>query len=880
MTVERLRASLAERYHIERELGAGGMATVYLAEDLKHKRKVALKVLKPELAAVLGADRFVQEITTTAQLQHPHILPLFDSGQADGFLFYVMPFIDGETLRDKLNRETQLGIEEAVKITTEVADALDYAHRHGVVHRDIKPENILLHDGRPMVADFGIALALSAAAGGRMTETGLSLGTPYYMSPEQATAEKEITARSDVYSLGSVLYEMLTGNPPHSGGSAQQIIMKIVTEEAAPVTKMRKAVPPNVAAAVAKSLEKLPADRFESAAAFAAALGDPTFHTVESPGTGGGGALHGPARRALVAMAALAALFLVAALWGWLRPTAPDARPLHVELEPPLGTEYAEFRFAALAPDGRRLAFIGLGSAGRRQIWMRDLETGRIDSLPQTDGAEGPFWSPDGAAIGFVAGGALMRLSLGSRVPRQLCPAADVGGSWSGQGVILFTNRGHPMTVDASGGPCTPVAGAWSDSTLTIVRPTWFPDGRHFAGGQGAVIVRSNVDGESPQTFIPAATDIQFVAPNFAVYARSAPVGGVGGSDVVAQRFVAGSPALRGVAVTLAQGVRSASGVPSFAVAANALAFLSVPQENPGFLIVDASGRILDSIASSGSWTLRVAWNGSAVALGGAALWTYDLARRTTTAITPSPTTIVFPVWSPGDSLLAATVSCRIVMIRLASGSDTTLIDQSMQGRCYEPTDWTSDGAFLVLAGAGIGGTRGGRLWTLDVRTGTLEPLVSVAGTASAGAVSPDRQWLAYVSDETGELQVYVRPFRRSGAAVRLSTSGGALPRWRRDGRALYYVTPNGGIEHVAVAAGASLQLGVPEVLFRVPRWSGRLFADQQGGRQLTTLYDVSRDGTRFLVRPRTEESPAATLVLNWQSLLRGSAQPAGDRAP
>ena len=230
--MERLTTALADRYRIERELGQGGMATVYLAHDLRHDRQVALKVLKPELAAVLGGERFVVEIKTTAALQHPHILPLFDSGTADGFLYYVMPYIQGETLRSKLDRETQLGIEEAVRITREVADALDYAHRHGVIHRDIKPENILLHDGRPMVADFGIALALSAAAGGRMTETGLSLGTPHYMSPEQATAEKELSPRSDIYSLGCVLYEMLSGSPPHVGATAQQIVMKIVMEHA------------------------------------------------------------------------------------------------------------------------------------------------------------------------------------------------------------------------------------------------------------------------------------------------------------------------------------------------------------------------------------------------------------------------------------------------------------------------------------------------------------------------------------------------------------------------------------------------------------------------------------------------------------------------
>ena len=246
---DRLATALADRYRIERELGAGGMATVYLAADLKHDRKVAIKVLKPELAAVLGADRFVVEIKTTASLSHPHILPLFDSGTADGFLFYVMPYIKGETIREKLNRETQFGVDEAVPIAREVADALDYAHRNGVIHRDIKLENILLHDGRAMVMDFGIALAVSAAAGGRMTETGLSLGTPHYMSPEQATAEKEITGRSDIYSLASVLYEMLAGVPPHEGGSAQQTIMRILTDTPRPVTEFRKAVPPNVAEA-------------------------------------------------------------------------------------------------------------------------------------------------------------------------------------------------------------------------------------------------------------------------------------------------------------------------------------------------------------------------------------------------------------------------------------------------------------------------------------------------------------------------------------------------------------------------------------------------------------------------------------------------------
>ncbi|HSR40988.1 MAG TPA: serine/threonine-protein kinase, partial [Longimicrobiales bacterium] len=231
--VERLNAALSGRYRIEGELGEGGMATVYLAQDLRHQRKVALKVLKPELAAMVGGERFLAEIQVTANLQHPHILPLFDSGEADGFLFYVMPYVEGESLRDTLDREHQLPVEEALRITRAVASALDYAHRQGVVHRDIKPANILLHDGEPLLADFGIALAVQEAGGGRLTETGLSLGTPFYMSPEQATADRDPGPRSDVYSLACVLYEMLTGDPPFTGSTAQSVVGKIIT--AAPV---------------------------------------------------------------------------------------------------------------------------------------------------------------------------------------------------------------------------------------------------------------------------------------------------------------------------------------------------------------------------------------------------------------------------------------------------------------------------------------------------------------------------------------------------------------------------------------------------------------------------------------------------------------------
>jgi len=410
------------------------MATVYLAEDLKLDRKVAIKVLKPELAAVLGADRFVQEIKTTAQLQHPHILPLFDSGSVDGFLYYVMPYIEGETLRNKLDREKQLGIDEAVMVAVEVADALEYAHQQGVIHRDIKPENILLHAGPPIVADFGIALAVSAAAGGRMTETGLSLGTPHYMSPEQATAEKHLTNRSDVYSLGAVLYEMLAGNPPHVGSSAQQIISKIVTEDVEPVTRLRKSVPPNVAAALAKALEKLPADRFDSAEAFAEALLDPTFAAP----------LALAIRRTAVttALAAFGLLASALAAWGWLRSSSPAPVARYaISLTPGDSRDGIVFRMeVALSPDGASIVFRD-PPTGPGQLYIKRRDGLTAQPLAGTDGGTGPFFSPDGAWIGFFANGQLRKIPTAGGASLKLADSVNLaytGGAWLADGSIIY----------------------------------------------------------------------------------------------------------------------------------------------------------------------------------------------------------------------------------------------------------------------------------------------------------------------------------------------------------------------------------------------------------------------------------------------------------
>jgi eukaryotic-like serine/threonine-protein kinase len=350
--ISSLAAALTDRYRLERELGAGGMATVYLAEDVRHHRKVAIKVLHPELSAVLGPDRFLKEIELTASLQHPHILPLFDSGSEDGKLWYAMPFIDGETLRARLARENQLPIADAVRIATEAADALDYAHRRGVVHRDIKPENILLHDGHALVADFGIALAVEQAGGSRMTQTGLSLGTPAYMAPEQAMGARSVDARADIYALGAVTYEMLAGEPPFTGPNAQAILAQVITAEPRSLALQRKSVPASIDAAVRTALEKLPADRFASAKEFADALARPA-ESVRVPAADPAGRRRRPSWWALAAMGAvLVATSAAAFLLGTRRrPTTEQVSFRQVTFT---GQAIATARFA---PDGQTIVF-------------------------------------------------------------------------------------------------------------------------------------------------------------------------------------------------------------------------------------------------------------------------------------------------------------------------------------------------------------------------------------------------------------------------------------------------------------------------------------------------------------------------------------------
>ena len=481
----RLTAALADRYRLERELGSGGMATVYLAEDLKHHRHVAIKVLHPELSAVIGSERFLKEIELTANLQHPHILPLYDSGAADTFLYYVMPYIDGETLRVRLERERQLPVAGAVRIAKEVADALEYAHRRSVVHRDVKPENILLQGGHALVADFGIALAVQQAGGARMTQTGMSLGTPQYMSPEQAMGDKAVDHRADIYALAAVTYEMLAGEPPFSGASSQVIVAKVLTEDPKPLVLQRRSIPESVERAILTGLEKLPADRFDTAAEFAAAL------DAEAPARGSAAHARVPESRRALSAPLLAGLGLgalaLAALgyWAGTRAAPGAGAPIAFGRAGPVTWDPGLEVHPAISPDGRLVAYAAGAVATRLRVFVRPVAGGRsvplVDDTTQTQSA--PRWSPDGARVLFLSrGGVFSAPSFGGPARSEIPARGDAvnWADWSPDGGSIGFASGDSIFVRKAGGAPAFVARAPEPGLCD-----WSPDGQALACASG-----------------------------------------------------------------------------------------------------------------------------------------------------------------------------------------------------------------------------------------------------------------------------------------------------------------------------------------------------------------------------------------------------------
>jgi Tol biopolymer transport system component/tRNA A-37 threonylcarbamoyl transferase component Bud32 len=890
----RLQSALADRYRLDREIGAGGMATVYLAEDVRHDRRVALKVLRPELAAVIGAERFLAEIKLTANLQHPHILPLFDSGEADGYLFYVMPFIDGESLRDRLNREKQLPVADAVRIATEVASALDYAHRHGVVHRDIKPENILLHDGRALIADFGIALAASKAGGSRMTETGMSLGTPHYMSPEQAMGEREITARSDIYALGAVLYEMLTAEPPFTGATAQAVVARVVTESPRPLVPQRHTIPRHVEAAALTALEKLPADRFATAAEFAEALKDKTYTSTVSMAAAAAPAPKPAGRRrpgtAVMALGAALAVASAAALWGWLRPApAPllsqfslALRP-NQALQPPLGSGGSRI---ALSPDGRMLVYSGPGE-GANRLWLRRID--QLDATPiaGTEGAGTPFFSPDGRRIGFIKDGPLVRIASLAGAPTVTLTdkANTTSGDWGADGYIYFEVDSGVARMRADGGSIEPVF------TISPQRKEIAAEWVHVLPGATGLLFRLRHAGQGPADFeimamaLPHGTAHSLVR---GIYATYAPTGHLlvvtSDGKLIATPFDAKKLELTGAPVALIEGigVRNGGFNIDLALAGNGtLAYTTggtlgsrravwVSREGVASL-VDPTWDPQGVIASA-----TLSPDGKAVAVdlsrdGRRDIWVKRLPEGPFSRITFGDTSSVRPAWSAdGRDVLYITdrsgSGVGPVYAHRADGTGTPrLLRASSPSLDFGQVVPSRDGRWLILRTAPVGA---GSTDLLGLKTGdtTLVPLVASTATEFYPTLSPDGRWLAYASNESGKSEIYVRPFPETASAKwQVSTAGGGEPAWSNTGRELFYFNGKSEMVSAEIPPGATFSVGRQRTLFSVAELA-------RGGPVVS--YSVSPDDKRFLMVREGETAQQSELIVaeSWMEQLKVSA--------
>ncbi len=874
-TFAQLNASLHDRYRLEREIGQGGMATVYLARDLRHERDVALKVLSPELGAVLGAERFLAEIRVTANLQHPNLLPLFDSGEANGLLFYVMPFVSGETLRARLDREKQLPVDDAVRIAVAIASALAYAHEHGVIHRDLKPENILIQAGQPVIADFGIALAVSKAGGARVTQTGLSLGTPQYMSPEQAAGDRVIDGRSDLYSLGAVTYEMLAGEPPHSGSTAQAIIAKLMTQEPQPLRALRASVPRNVSDAVGKALAKSPADRFASVADFAAALTNAAFMVGTDDDrmlTGGRRA----SRRAVGLAAAGAALLgALAGMAGWSamhRATPKLEAVTRLQLAQRAGEEIVappQGPAIAISPDGSTLVYTGHAKVGGWQLWRRPLNDLVATPIKGTESAVVPTFSPDGRelAFGSMQDRKLRTISIDGGTALVVADSFRRGGlHWGADGSLYFRNTADGISrVSARGGTAEEITTtAFRGSGVGHLWPQLLPGGvllyvdRSVLGEGDGKLVVARLGTKETKVLGPAVYAL-FAAKGYLVWATS-------DQTVYAAPFDPRTLALgRPIPVFDKVRIERFLGSADLTLSPDGrLFYLEGESGQEDLTWVSRTGvaskRIeISGLHTTGTGTFALSPDGKRVAASrqletGSDIWVKQLPDGPLDRLTFEGSPNYYPSWSP-DGKLVSFVSARTrersLFVRAADGTgrDSAVFATAggiSSGRLSPDGQWlviTSDVSHHIVA----------------VRRSDGTPHVVTAPEGAyvgAPAMSPDGRWIAYVSNETGRSEVYVRPLPDPAAGKWLvSTDGGVLPRWSPTGHELFFNAPVHRLMSATYRATPT---------FAVERRDVVLSDSVAAALGLTGAYEVAPDGQRFLMSIARNEGFGLMMVDNW----------------
>jgi serine/threonine-protein kinase len=815
----RLSAALADRYTIERELGAGGMATVYLAHDIKHDRQVALKAVHQKVGALLGVERFLTEIRTTAQLHHPNILPLFDSGEADGIVFYVMPYVEGETLRERITKEGQLGVTEAVRITTEVVSALAHAHKHGVIHRDIKPENILLQDGHAVVSDFGIAIAATHAAGDRITQAGFSVGTPAYMSPEQAAAEREIDGRSDQYSLASVLYEMLAGEPPFTGPNAGALMARMMSEPAPDITRRRPTVPESVAAAVDQALAKVPGDRFPTVAAFGDALSPQTrltgshrtasvaapHRTRAVPSAVGAGAMLGLAAGILIFSSKHERLVTTGAI---VHVTTDDG----LEVQP------------AISPDGKTMAYAAGTSLGVR-LFLRPVDGGREVPLTKdsTTDQQEPQWSPNGVGILFLAHGGVDTV------------AAGLGG---GTAVTLINGGAGAGVVTAN-------------ARRGVTTATWSPDGRQILFVRGDSLLMYMIASGETRTMSAAhpfkecawsargdhiacttPRDFGVVAPN---------MGNAGPSTIFVVPAAGGTP----VAVTDSISLNTS---PVWSPDGRRLYFISNRdrQRDIYYTSIGSGGRAAGEVHR-----LTTALNAASLSLS-------RDGRR-----------LAYSVYSPQANIWAL----PILPSGMATSAQATQVTFGHQ--LVESMEVTPDGKALIFDANRNGNSD---IWRLTFGEREGEALTSDVADEFGGVLSPDGQRLAFYSyrDGTAKPMILVKPMAGGGPVQQVNPRGhyGIWPEWMPDGKSLEWGCVGSSGRSLCVAtqddAGAwhvdSTKVGARANWSPDGRWrtnSRRSVTGATNSPDSVWLYPASSDEGRLIYARRSPADPQAT-ELHW----------------
>ena len=825
MTLDpRLSTVLSDRYRLERELGAGGMATVYLAHDLRHDRKVAIKVLRPELSAVLGNERFLREITTTAGLRHPHILPLFDSGSANGILFYVMPYVEGETVDSRLRRDKELPVLEALRIAREVADALSYAHGHGVVHRDIKPANIMLESGHAVVADFGIARAVQAAGGVQLTQVGLPIGTPAYMSPEQAAGEQQLDGRSDLYSLGCVLFEMLAGRPPFTGTTAVALARQHVTATAPSVSTLRSGIPAPVEAIVARLLAKERGERFADAGEVVAALDRALTPTMT--GMTGQSVIAAAPRSRSRWQALTAAGLIAAAMLGylWLH-RGQDASPA-----PALTFKQVTFsqeveEYPALSPDGSRLVF-SRDLGGIRQLYLLDLASAAETQLTR-DSADNiqASWLPDASSIVFVR----------AKRPGMRLQPGDVFGDFSGGDIWRhnLATGAEDRLIEDGFNPSVAADGRIAfDATRAGARRIWIADrqGRNAqqltsdsSEAVSHLVPRWSPDGSRVvfQTLERTRFDLRIVdVETHASHTLT--------RDAYAEIEPAWDPTGRAVWYTS----NRAGGYNLWRMPIRSD---GTPAGPPVQMTTGAGEDVELSVPSGGK---RIAFT---VLHLNADLWRLPVDPRTAKPTGPPEPVVVTTredsrgAWSPdGKSIVFNSDRAGDMNIWIHSFADGT--DRQLTrgpGGDYQPR-WSSNGNRIVFFSARAGNAD---IWSVDVATGALTQLTTSPWLDINPSWSPDGSMIAFHSDRDGRLGVWL--MNADGTNQRLLTKIGAgvghfLP-WSEDGKSIYLrngdaastpvrlLVADGTVEPITVKGGSHMSLGP----------GGDIIVDVVGHRQL-----------------------------------------------